>query len=201
MVRISCEGVIVGGLSLPPFHLESGELICLHMPCLAYSQEERQVIDFLTAESPARGLSIFGRILFADPPEVRAGFLSIFRRPRVADWLQKKTGVSLAQATDIAKNLGLEINEQICRLEGTAKARLGLEAAWARGADGIVYSPVGIERLPIQEAVLSHIENCPAIELSYAFWTRGQRKRECHPRARCIEVTQVPDASESRKSA
>src|SRR5437764_11186526 len=140
MVRISCESIIVGGLSLPPFQLESGELICLHMPCLAYSQEERQIIDLLTGESPARGLSIFGRILFADPPEFRAGLLSIFRRPRIGDWLQKKAGISVAQASVIAKNLGLESNEQICRLEGTPKGRLGLEAAWARGPDGIVYS-------------------------------------------------------------
>src|SRR5437763_967775 len=86
-----------------------------------YHVKEGQIIDLLTGESPARGLSIFGRTLFADPPELRAGLLSIFRRPRIGDWLQKKAGISVAQASVIAKNLGLESNEQVCRLEGTPK--------------------------------------------------------------------------------
>jgi len=201
MVCISCEGVTIGGLRLPPFKLESGELICLHMPCLANSKEERQIIQLLTGELPARGLSLFGRILFAEPPEFRSGLLSLFRRSRVGDWLQKKGGVSLAQAVVITDGLGLETSEQICRLEGSLKVRLGLEAAWALGPQAIIFSTVGCERLPLLEAVLSHVDQCPAIHLSYPFWNQGQRKRECHPRARCIEVTQIQGVSESRKIA
>jgi hypothetical protein len=171
------------------------------MPCLANSKEERQVIQLLTGETSARGLYVLNRVFFADPPEFRAGILSIFRRPRIGDWLRNKAGISLAQATVIAKGLGLETREQICRLEGTPKARLGLEAAWARGAVAIIFSAVGYERLSVQEAVLSHIEQCPAIELSYPFWTQGQRKRECHSRARCIEVTQIAETVAPLKSA
>jgi hypothetical protein len=201
MVRISCEGITIDRLRLPPFQLTCGELICLHLPCRGNSKEELHVVRLLTGEMSARGLSIFGRILFADPPEFRAGLLSIFRRPRVGDWLRNKAGISLAQANTIAKALGLEANEQICRLEGSPRVRLGLEAAWARGAEAIVFSTLGCERLPLQEAVLSRIDQCPAIYLSYPFWTQGQRKRECHPRARCIQVTQIQAVSGSRKSA
>jgi hypothetical protein len=201
MIFISCEGVTIGGLRLPPFQLESGQLICLHMPCLANSKEEHQVIQLLTGDMPARGLSISCRVLFAEPPEFRSGLLSLFRRPRVGRWLQKKAGVSPTEATVIANRLGLETSEQICRLEGSPKVRLGLEAAWARGAQAIIFSTLGCERLPLLEAVLSHIDQCPAIHLSYPFWNQGQRRRECHPRARCIEVTQIENLSASRKSA
>jgi hypothetical protein len=194
MVRISCDGVSAGPLWIPPFRLESGELVCLHMPCLSYSQEERLVIRLLTGELSDPNISHNGRIFLADGPTCRAGFFGLFRRPRVGTWLQKKAEISAPEAQAIATRLGLH-SDQICRLAGNPRAQLGLEAAWARRADALIFSTVGLDplgRRSLFEAVLSRIGQCPAIHLSFQYWTQGRLERFSHPRARCIEVAQRP---------
>src|SRR5260370_25448852 len=93
-VRISWEGGNIGRLRIPPFRLEVGALFCLHMPCLSDSEEEHLVVRVLTGQVSQLGLSISSRVVWADPPVFRAGLLSILRRPRVGDWLQRKAGIS-----------------------------------------------------------------------------------------------------------
>ena len=194
MVRISCDGVSAGPLSIPPFRLESGELVCLHMPCLSDSKEERLVIQLLTGELSDPNLVHNGRIFLADGPTCRAGFFGLFRRQRVRAWLKKKAGISAPEAQAIATRLGLH-SDQICRLPGNPRAQLGLEAAWARRADALIFSTVGLDplgRKSLFEAVLLRIDQCPAIHLSFQYWTQGRLERLCHSRARCIDVTQTP---------
>ena len=201
MVRISCQGVCAGPLWIPPFRLESGELVCLHMPCLCFSEEERLVIQLLTGELSNPNISQNGKIVLADGPSCRAGLFGLFRRQRVGAWLRKKAGISAHEAQAIAARLGLH-SDQICRLAGNPKAHLGLEAAWARKADGLIFSTVGLDglgRKSLFEAVLSRIDQCPAIHLSYEYWTQGRLERSCDPRARCIEVTQTPGTGTLRE--
>src|SRR6266852_3188183 len=187
MVRISCDGVTVGPLYIPAFRLEVGELVCLHMPCLSDSKEERLVVQLLTGILPHPNIGRYGQVRFADPPVFRAGLLELFRAARVGNWVQRKAGISTSEAQAIASKLGVDAHDQICRLSGGPKALLGLEAAWAGGADAIIFSTAGYEPRALYEAVLSHIDQCPAIHLSYAYWTQGRRERLCHPRARCLE--------------
>ena len=202
--RISWEGGNIGRLSIPPFRLEVGDLVCLHMPCLSDSEEEHLVVRVLIGELSQPGLSISSRVLLADPPVFRAGLFSIFRRPLVRDWLRHKAGISSSEARAIAESLGLKPDEQICRLAGNPRAMLGLRAAWASGAGAIIFSTVGCDYSGVKalyEAVLSHIDQCPAIHLSYAYWTQGRRERFCHPRARCLEVSPVQKPIAETKSA
>jgi hypothetical protein len=162
------------------------------------------VVRVLIGELFQSGLSVSSKVVLADPPVFRAGFLSILRRPRVEDWLRRKTGISSSEARAIAKSLGLQPDEQICRLAGNPRAMLGLKAAYARGAEAIIYSTVGCDFSGIKalyEAVLSHIDQCPAIHLSYAYWTQGRRERFCHPKARCLEVRQAQESGTVIKSA
>jgi hypothetical protein len=194
-IRIYCEGVTTGPLWVPPFQLRVEDFICLHMPCLSNSKEERLVVELLTGELPDRRISLSGRVLLADPPVCPAGFFGLFRRTRVANWLQRKASIPAPEARAIASRLGLHGDDQVCRLPGNPRALLGLEAAYARGAEAIIFSTVGIDfrgRKAVHESVLSRIDQCPAIHLSFQYWTQGRLERFCHPRARCIDVTQRP---------
>jgi hypothetical protein len=164
------------------------------MPCLSYSEEERLVIQLLTGELSDPNISHNGRIFLADAPICRAGLFGFFRWPRVGAWLQKKAGISAPEAQAIATRLGLH-SDQVCRLPGNPRAQLGLEAAWARKADVLIFSTVGLDplgRKSLFEAVLLRIDRCPAIHLSFQYWTQGRLERSCHPQARCIDVTQRP---------
>jgi hypothetical protein len=199
MVRISCNGVTAGPLSIPAFRLKVGEFVCLHMPCLSNSKEESLVIRLLTGILPNPSITLYGRVLLAEPAVIRARFMEFFRPIRVGNWLQRKAGISLSEARAIASNLGLDVHDQVCRLSGGPKALLGLEAAWASGADAIVFSTAGYHREPLFNAVLSHIDQCPAVHLSYEYWTQGRLERSCHPQARCIEVTQRPGTGTLRE--
>jgi hypothetical protein len=188
-VRLSCQGVTVGRINLPPFELRIGELVCLHMPCLAYSEEEKQIVQVLTGDRTVSGLRLFGRILPAFAPVFRAGFLDFWFHPSAMTWLRQTAGITREEAEAILIRLGIHPDLRLCYLSGNPKALLGLEAAWARGAEGIVFTTVGCNRQTLYAAVAAQLQHCPALHLSYAYITNRRQERYCFPGASCIELT------------
>jgi len=200
--RISCKGIQVDTVQIPPFQLREGELICVHMPSPALSELEKQIIDLLIGKRS--GLQLSGRVTWIDPPTWTRGLLGLFYQPRAVTWLRKVTRISHGEALQIVERLGLRHEWRISQLSWDERSLLGLEAAWANRAETIVFSTVGCSfsgRRAIYEAVLSHIDQCPAIHLSYAYWTQGRQERYCHPKARCLEVTQAQKSIAATKSA
>src|SRR5260370_1225459 len=92
---ITCAGTTIGEICLPPFELRVGKVVCFQMPCLAYSEEEKRIIQALTGERPALGLHLSGRVICTDPEK---GFpqsffqklLFPFFQPRGKAWPEKR---------------------------------------------------------------------------------------------------------------
>jgi hypothetical protein len=130
---------------------------------------------------------------------------------RITDWLQYTAGVPqreaesmLEEGRSILKDHDFAHDWQVCRLPGNPKVVLGLQAAWALGAEAVVFSLVGLDpwgREKIHEAVRARLDRCAAIELSYEFVSNGQPGRDCMPSARCLEVTRHSAGLASRQSA
>jgi hypothetical protein len=191
-LRLSCEGITLGETILPPFELRAGEGVCLHVPWDGFSREEDQLVRALTGKEAVRGLHLFGKIFRAVPAVSTRGLLGFFHQPRVVDWFRKAAGVTRAQARNVLTRLGIRAEGRISQLAGTPRTLLGLEAAWARCAEAIVFSTSGLDlcgRSDVLQAVSSHLDRCPAIYLSHWFWQGGQKKRECFPGATCVEIT------------
>jgi hypothetical protein len=161
------------------------------MPRLGGSKEENQITEVLTGKRPVQGLHIHGRVDVAYRPSGRAGLLGVFRPLRPVDWLRHAGGLSQMEAEAIVARLGLKPQWRLNQLPGTSKTLLGVEAAWARGADVVIFSTAGLDPLGTQEvfrAVAAKLEKGAAIHLCYPFLQNGQEKRECFPGGPCIEL-------------
>jgi len=172
-VLLACEGVSIGTLWLPPFELKAGEAICLHMPSQVSQADQESMQDALTGKQILPGLRLYGKVVWAKPATNPRNFFGLLRigrltQPRPADWLSREAGVLSAEANAIVTRLGLQPEWKLCQLAYNPRTLLGLEAAWARGANVVLFSargcdPVGIQQ--VQQAVLSRLERCAAIEL------------------------------------
>jgi hypothetical protein len=191
-IPVSCEGVSIASLAIPPFRLQTGTLVCLHMPGPACSEEEEQVIQALTGKRQVPGLYLFGRVAWARPARpLRVGLFGLFSQDRSDDWLVRAAGVSRAEAGAVLARLGLRPTWAIRHLPLTPTTLLGLEAAWAGGAEALVFLTAGLDpsgREAVYQSVAARLGQCAAIHLSYPFLQNGQKQRSCLPTAHCIEV-------------
>src|SRR5437870_240174 len=105
--RLICDGIMVGKILLPPFRLSLGDLICLHMPCLAGSREETEVVEALTGSRALTGIQVHGRAIAASPPCFRRGLLAHLNHPTGAKWLRRTAGMTAEEATATVQRLGL----------------------------------------------------------------------------------------------
>jgi|SRR5579885_3143271 len=188
---LSCEGVAVGGLTLPPFRLRAGESVCLHVPGPAHGEEEEQLLRVLTGGEKVPGVEVLGRVEYAAPATGRPGLLGLFRQPYPADWLRRTAGISPGDAQRVVARLGLKPEWRVCNFSANPRALLGLEAAWARGAEAVIFSCVGLDPLGRQAmfgAVRSRLERWAALYLSYPYLTQGHYERDHLPGASCLEV-------------
>jgi hypothetical protein len=198
---IACEGVTIDSLQVPPFELRAGSILCLHMPLSTWSKEE-PLVQALTGTRPMRGLRLFGRVCQAIPPVQPAGLTGLFHRPRAARWLQNK-GLSSAEAQAVVARVAQRADGRVARLPigqlpGNARALLGLEGAWASGADAVVFTTSGLDprgRQAVCEAVCARLDRCAAVRISHAYWTEGRRERDCYPGSSCLELTAVSDSA------
>jgi hypothetical protein len=192
----SCEGLTINTLRIPAFQLNAGDFVCLHMPCLAWSADEEQVVQVFTGKRVVPGVHLHGRVDWAYPAIQRRGLLSLFHRPRPVDWLRQSAGVARADAAAIVTRVALRTDDRVGRLRlielpGTPKALLGLEAAWARGANVVVFTTVGLDPLGVQamfETAASHLPPGAAIYLSYEYITNGRMERNHFAAGVCMEV-------------
>ena len=106
------------------------------------------------------------------------------------------------QARAVLQRIGLDGDWPITSLAGNPRTLLGLEAAWARGADAIVFQtsgwcdPSGVRAA--YAAVAGRLAYCPAIHLSCVSFQDGRPHWDCFPGAVCI---QLGDAAEARRPA
>jgi hypothetical protein len=199
---LSSDGFQVGSFLLPPFQLHAGECVCLHLPEATASTEVEQLIRDLTGKTPLPAVRLFGRVVSAAPlRKCRHGLSGFFRPMRVADWLSRTAGASPAQAQSILQRL--HPDERQCRIEqlpGTPKKLLSVETAWLTGAQGIIFTTVGLDPLgreAVYEAVSSHFPQWCAIHLSFPFLQDGQRMRQCFTGTTCLELERSTEASRS----
>ncbi len=204
-LRLVCTGARAGTLFLPPFQLRLGELVCLHLPHPLPDESEDDLVRALTGQQGVNGLRLYGRVLSAFPAsDDRNGFLRLLRPLRATAWLRRMGGLSPKEASAVLRRLCLERDWLLTQLAGNPRTLLGLEAAWAAGAEAIIFRTCGIDysgKQTAYAAVVSRLADCPAIHLSRFFFQNGQAIRDCVPGARCIDLTRLSAAPRPAESA
>lgn len=190
-LRFACESVPLDGLRLPPFQLHAGEALCLHLPPLKTWTEREQLVKALAGPDPVEGLTRLGRIIYAEPPQGRGGLCGLWPSPRIVDWLCRRAGLDAAEAREVVTRLGLSETRRVSHVAMNPRTLLGLEAAYARGAEVVLFSTAGCDPLGTRaafEMVLARLHRCSAIHLSYPYTVNDEVQRACLPGARCVEV-------------
>lgn len=196
-VLMTCQGVAVGPIYLSPFQVRVGDYVCLHLPCAPFSAEEDLVVEVLTGKRPVAGLHLQGRVLKADPSWGQAGLIDFWQRlkwrvtgsPTALAWLCHHGRLTPAEALPRLQQWSINPHWRLNQLARTPKTLLGLEAAWARGAQLVVFTTVGCDPHGVAAArreVSAHLAHGAALELSYPFSQAGQLGYDCHPRANCF---------------
>jgi hypothetical protein len=187
-VRVSCTGIQVASVSIPPFELRTGEMVCLHLPAPQNSRADEYLIQLLTGARKTAGLQLLGRVVRAEPARHATGLRNLFRRQRVADWLGQFGESTPAEVLAILDRLGIRADTSVAQLPLTPCILLGLEAAWLRRAEVLVYSTAGLDplgRAAVFQAVSAHLPECAALHLSYAL---RDGNRICPPGALCLDI-------------
>jgi hypothetical protein len=199
-IRIACDGAQIGPLRLPPFQLKTGEAVTLLLPRPFPEHAQEHLLQALTRAGSVPGIQHFGRVEWAAPAVAPRGWLALWRQgrltqPRPVDWLRANANLSGAEADTVVGRLGLNPRWRLSELAMNPRTLLGLEAAWARGAEVVVFQTSGCDPAGVREvfaAVASRLQKCSAIYLSHGFWSQDQFQRDCLPGASCIEVS-IPD--------
>jgi hypothetical protein len=193
---ITCGGSVVGSLRLPAFTLKTRGFVCLHLPGAVDSEGSRRVAQVLAGERTAAGLEVTARVCRAAPPTQRAGLLGLVRRPRAVDWLRRSGHLTRAQAEAVVTRLvhaadGRVEHLRVGQLPGTPRVLLGLEAAWARAAEVVLFTTAGLDplgRRMVYQAVAARLPQCAAVHFSHEYTTQGRWERDCYEGASCVEV-------------
>jgi hypothetical protein len=204
-LRVACTGAQVGTVIVPPFSLRLGQLVCLHLPHPAPDGFEDALLRVLTGRRPAAGLRLFGRVAAAAPAQDdRIGLFRLLRPLRARRWLRQRSGMSEPEAGAALSRIGLDRDWPLTHLAGNPKTLLGLEAAWAGGAETILFwtnwcDPSGARA--VYAAVASRLATCPAIHLSRLRFQDGRPTRDCFPGAACVELRDSSAAPIPAKTA
>jgi hypothetical protein len=188
---IASQGFRLGWGWFPPFLLHTGESVCLHVPGPAWGDDERDLLGVLTGMADLPEVRVLGRVEHARPAMGRPRLLGLIREPYPVDWLRRQVGVSRDAAERITARLHLKPEWRLDNLAGTPRTLLGLEAVWARGADALIFSTVGLDPLGRQtvfDAVRSHLGTCAAIYLAYPYTTESRNERDHLPGATCVDM-------------
>lgn len=183
---IQCDGITVAGMEVPPFELRSGEMVCLHMPCLP-SPAWDEFVEAITGKKKIAGLRIEGQVRWAERAQPRRGLAALFRQPYAEDWLQAAAHISAPDARALVTSLGLPLRQKLGSLGGNWRLLLALEAAYACKVDVIVYSTAGCDPMGVKavhESVTAKLDRWAALRLSFQdihgrYWDEGHAPNGC----------------------
>jgi hypothetical protein len=205
-VILRSTGAIIDSLMVPPLQLQIGESLCLHLPSGSeMSFVEEHLVAALTGKKRVTGVQALGQIRWVTTPLPPRGLQVLFYHPRAVDWLRREGRMTGQEAEAVIARLDLIVNGRIGKFRigcvpYDGRLLLGLEAAWARKADAVVFDTVGLGEwtsMRIFEAVAARLGSCAAIHLSYELSCAGQIVRSCFPGARCIPVTLATKAKQA----
>jgi hypothetical protein len=202
-LRVVSTGFEADGLSVPPFELRAGESLCLHLPASDVTLDEHALlVRLLTGYATVSGLRVLGQSEWARPVVALDRWVSTARAPqKAADWLAGVTRMNRDEAARRLRAHGLPAEALARNLTPLEWRLMGLEVAWARGAEVVVFDtgdsePGGVGR--INRAVDLRIERCAGLRLNRPVVVEGRAEwRACWPRGRCLGAMPLPPGPDS----
>jgi hypothetical protein len=181
-IRLICDGLIIGSLVLPPFELRAGQLVTLQLPAPHDAADEQSLRSALSGTVVHAEVHVRCRVISADaavPP--RGPFAAL--RTSAVDWLARHGRISRPDAERVIRQTRIcEPTDRVSNLAMTPRTTLGVLAAWATGAEAIIYSTSGLDPLgarAVQQLVRDRLQTCPALHLAHERVSCDQSDFDC----------------------
>lgn len=187
--QLQCLGLAIGGHSLPPFQIEAGGAVCLHME---YSPDSVPYYDsvypLLLGRTRHPAIRVHGVVAGLDRPFPPRRWQFWRRHLSARDWLLRVRGLSPAESARVLSVIpAIPPEMRVGWLGWNERTMLALEACLLRPPDLLVFDMAGCA-LPTKEAVFDRLATRPS-QLAVAYLkTNPDADSPCLPGATCYVI-------------
>lgn len=188
-IQIECDGLTVRDFFLPPFRIEAGQNVCLHvrMPSPKWQEE---LVPILSGRAAHPALRLHGSVTYLERPMPRRRWWGKRYNPSAGDWLTTEKGLTSKEAEAVLSLVGEAADMSVGAIGWNERTMLDLEASLLRPPDLLVFDMCGNGpeiASPIFERLASRTPPFALLYLKTRFYSYDL----CLPGADCLEMVRA----------
>jgi hypothetical protein len=189
-VYLECDGLTVRDFFLPPFRIEAGQTICLHvrMPSPKWQEE---LVPILSGRVAHPAMHLHGSVSYVERPMPRRRWWGLLHNPSTRQWLTAEMGLTSKEAAAILDLIDGPKDLSIGHYSCNDRTTLALEACLLRPPDLLVFDTCGNDPFTIPHIFERLASRQPQFALLY-LKTRFGKEDPCLPGAVCLEMARPP---------
>jgi hypothetical protein len=189
-VRLECDGLTVRDFFLPPFRVEAGQSVCLHV-LLPSPKWQEELVPILSGRIAHPGMHLHGSIAYLERPLPRRRWWGKRYSPSAGDWLTTEKGLTSTEAAAVLSLVGEPGDLSVGAIGWNERTMLDLEACLLRPPDLLVFDTCGNDWLTAHRIFERLASHTPSFALLY-LKTPQRPDGPCLPGAVCLEMVCVP---------
>jgi hypothetical protein len=189
-VRLECAGLTVGNFSVPPFHVQAGQTVCLHVSPRPEIWHEA-LAPILSGRIAHPALRFHGSASYLERPMPRRRWWGWLHNPSAHDWLTTERGMTSTEAATVLDMVDWPEDLSIGRMGWNERTMLALETCLLRPPDLLVFETVGHDLLTTRRIFERLSSRPPDLALIY-LKTRHEMDDPCLPGGTCFDVVRAP---------
>lgn len=187
---LECDGLSTCYFSVPPFRVQEGQTVCLHVP-LGKAIWYEKLVPIFDGRIAHPALHLHGSVSYLERPMPQRRWWGGWRSPSVGDWLIINKGLTSVEATAVLKTVDMPANVSVGRIGWRERTRIALEARLLRHPDLLVFDTCGNDAETAYHIFERLASRSPQFALLY-LKTRFYSDDPCLPGAACIELVRAP---------
>jgi hypothetical protein len=188
-IRLECDGLTTRDFSLPPFRVQAGQSVCLHVR-LSTSIWHENLKPMLSGRIAHPALHLHGPVSYLERPMPRRRWWGKMYNPSAGKWLTAERGLTSSEAEAVLDLVREPADMSIGRIGWKERTLLALEAILFRPPDLLVFDTCGNDWETIYHIFDRLASRQPQFALVY-LKTRLEREDPCLPGAVCLEVVRA----------
>lgn len=189
-VRLECDSLTTRYFSLPPFRVQAGQTVCLHVP-LGKAIWYEDLVPILSGRTAHPALHLHGSVTYLERPMPQRRWWGGWRSPSAGDWLTKEKGLTSAEAMAVLGTVDLPADMSVGRIGWRERTIIALEARLLRPPDLLIFDTCGNATETVYEVFERLASRAPQFALLY-LKTRFYSDDPCLPGAACVELVRAP---------
>ncbi len=188
-IRLECDGLTTRDFALPPFRVQAGQSVCLHVR-LSTAIWYEILKPMLSGRLVHPALHLHGSVSYLERPMPRRRWWGGWRSPSAGDWLTTEKGLTSTETASVLGTVDLPADLSVGRIGWRERTLLALEACLLRPPDLLVFDTCGNDWETIYHIFDRLVSRQPQFALLY-LKTRLEREDLCLPGAVCLEVARA----------